>query len=55
MESIEDFVDAELSFKFLPIIFIYRQEFVQLINKFMEINQIISDNVNLRAFDSRSK
>lgn len=51
MESTEDFVDAELSFKFLPIIFIYRQEFVQLINAFMEINQCISDNVKLRALE----
>lgn len=51
MESTEDFVDAELSFKFLPIVFIYRQEFVQLLNKFMEINQCISDNVKLRALE----
>lgn len=51
MESTEDFVDAELSFKFLPIVFIYRQEFVQLINKFLEINQCISDNVKLRALE----
>lgn len=51
MESTEDFIDSEINFRFKPIVFIYRQEFIQLIHKFMEINQGISDNVKLRALE----
>ena len=56
LQSTDSFVDWEIKFRFRPITYIYRQEFMRFLTSFLRIKDgLINDEVKLRALEEYEK